>query len=184
MTLTRRGDTSFRVLAKVAPPAVAGTPAALDPAGVTAKAVTSRAVKAFTDAVMNSAQLNAAAWGRSVSPPESSVLISQAKASIIDIDLAATRAHSSAQRADATKAIKEVYATLTSALPDASKSKDGWVGLGRESDLFLTSQPLDVEGRRHAQSLEANASTQNRKNLSSYLALGALVAKLTKSPKP
>lgn len=122
-----------------------------------AQAATSKVLRSFEAAIANVESLGREVWGtasKGVSPADASLLINKAKASIIDIDSAAKRTPGSTLPDFASSAISDIYSSLTRVIPHGSKSTGGgWV---------------------------ASAPSQERKNLASYHALGALVSKLTK----
>ena len=122
-----------------------------------AQAATARALESFGAAVTGLENLGREVWGAAsaLTSADASVLINRAKASIIEIDAASKKtAGEAALPAFATKAIADIYSSLTRVMPQAATSrKAGWV---------------------------SSLPSQDRKNLASYQALGALVSKLTK----
>lgn len=145
-----------------------------------------KAISSFNSAVADAEQVSNSAWGRSVSPAEASVLIGRAKAAVIDLD--AGGRSNKALSSFATKAITDIYATLSKIIPQGSRTpENGWIAMApsiRETvtDAFLPDRHTETDlGPRQKLGLESDASAQNRKNLSAYRALGALVAKLTQS---
>ena len=145
-----------------------------------------KAISSFNSVVADAEQVSASAWGRSVSPVEASVLLGRAKAAIIDLD--AGGRSNKALSGFATRGITDIYATLSKIIPQGSRTAEsGWIAMApslREtiSDAFLPDRPSEKAlGPRERFGLKSDSSAQNRKNLSAYRALGALVAKLTQS---
>jgi len=139
------------VTVKAAPvPTVGGAGAKQAPAAWydEAQGAIARVLKSFEAAVAGLESLGAS------TPADASVLINKAKASIIDIDLAARNAvGNQALPKIANQAITDIYSSLTRAMPHGVTSKPtGWV---------------------------SSLPSHDRKNLASYQALGALVSKLT-----